>query len=69
LKDAAMERAVRCKFTQHEELRRLLLSTGDQNLAESAPNDYYWGIGKEGTGENRLGLLLMRLRAEFRGQA
>jgi adenylate cyclase len=69
LKDAVMERAVRCKFTQHEELRRLLLSTGDQNLAEAAPNDYYWGIGKEGTGENRLGLLLMRLRAELRGQA
>ena len=69
VKDAVMERAVRCKFTQHAELRRLLLSTGEQELAEAAPNDYYWGIGKEGTGENRLGLLLMRLRAEFREQA
>jgi adenylate cyclase len=69
VKDAVMERAVRCKFTQHEELRRLLLSTGDQNLAEAAPGDYYWGIGKQGTGENRLGRLLMRLRAELREQA
>jgi adenylate cyclase len=68
VKDAVMERAVRCKFTQHAELRRLLLSTGDQNLAEAAPNDYYWGIGKEGTGENRLGLLLMRLRTELRDE-
>jgi hypothetical protein len=44
---AAVAFAVRCKFTPHEELRRLLLSTGDRNLAEAAPNDYYWGIGKK----------------------
>jgi ribA/ribD-fused uncharacterized protein len=66
-KDAVMERAVRCKFEQHEGLRGLLLSTGDEDLAEAALNDYYWGIGEDGTGQNKLGLLLMRLRAELRG--
>jgi len=65
IKDAVMERAVRAKFTQHEPLRQLLLSTDDEDLAEAAPNDYYWGVGEDGTGENKLGLLLMRIRGEL----
>ena len=69
MKDAVMERAMRCKFAQHEDLRRLLLSTGDDELAEAAPNDYYWGIGQDGTGQNKLGHLLMRIRAELREEA
>ena len=68
-KDAVMERAVRCKFEQHASLRELLLSTGDEDLAEAAPSDYYWGVGADGTGQNRLGLLLMRIRSELRGEA
>ena len=37
-----MERAVRRKFELHAELRQLLLSTGDEELQEAAPIDYYW---------------------------
>lgn len=66
VKDAVMERAVRAKFAQHEALRALLLATGEEPLAEAAPNDYYWGVGEDGTGQNKLGLLLMRIRAELR---
>ena len=66
VKDVVMERAVRAKFAQHAGLRDLLLTTGDETLEEAAPTDYYWGVGREGTGQNRLGLLLMRIRAELR---
>lgn len=69
IKDAVMERPVRAKFAQHAELRALLLSTGDEPLAEAAPNDYYWGIGEDGTGQNKLGLLLMRIRAGLRNES
>jgi ribA/ribD-fused uncharacterized protein len=69
VKDAVMERAVCAKFAQHEPLRQLLLSTGDEDFAEAAPNDYYWGVGEDGSGENKLGLLRMRIRAEFREEA
>ena len=34
-------------------------------LVENAPNDYYWGCGKDGSGKNMLGQLLMKLRAEI----
>ena len=65
-KDEVMYHAVRRKFELHGELRALLLATGEEEIAESAPNDYYWGVGREGTGENRLGKIIARIRAELR---
>ena len=64
-----MERAMRRKFELHAELRQLLLSTGDEELQEAAPTDYYWGVGRDGNGQNKLGLILMRVRAELRAPA
>jgi ribA/ribD-fused uncharacterized protein len=68
-KDEVMERAVRAKFAQHADLRALLLATGEEPLAQAAPNDYYWGVGEDGTGQNKLGLLLMGIRGELREEA
>src|SRR5262245_52797361 len=53
-----MYRAVRRKFELHQTLRELLLATGDEDIAETAPTDYFWGVGREGTGENRLGKII-----------
>jgi len=66
VKDQVMYRAVSAKFTQHAGLRDLLLATGAEDIAESAPSDYYWGIGREGTGQNKLGRIMERIRAELR---
>jgi ribA/ribD-fused uncharacterized protein len=66
VKDAVMARAVRRKFETHAALRALLLATGDEELVESAPSDYYWGCGADGSGLNKLGQILMRVRAELR---
>jgi N-glycosidase YbiA len=66
VKDDVMRRALRAKFTSHAVLKRLLLDTGDRQLIENAPTDYYWGCGRTGTGKNRLGVLLMELREELR---
>lgn len=62
----AMRKALFAKFTQHDDLRELLLSTGDQVLHENSMVDYYWGIGEDGTGLSMLGKLLMALREELR---
>ena len=64
-----MYRAVRRKFELHAELHALLLATGEEDIAESAPSDYYLGVGREGTGQNRLGKMMERIRAELRGEA
>ncbi len=66
VKEDVMRQALRAKFAQHAELRSLLLSTGDEEIVENAPGDFYWGCGKDGTGQNRLGALLMELRTELR---
>ena len=65
-KEAVMMDALRAKFTQHERLRRMLLDTGDAELVEHTRNDFYWADGGDGTGRNRLGVLLMQLRDELR---
>ncbi len=66
VRDVIMLEAVRQKFRTHKVLAALLLSTGEEDLAEAAPGDYYWGIGADGSGENRLGRILAQVRAELR---
>ena len=65
-KDAIMHEAVLAKFTQHADLREILLATGDALLVEHTRNDAYWGDGGDGSGRNRLGQILMRVREELR---
>jgi ribA/ribD-fused uncharacterized protein len=67
VKDEVMLKALRAKFTQHPDLRRQLLGTGDRVLVEHTANDSYWADGGDGSGRNRLGELLMQVRAELRG--
>ena len=66
VRDDAMYRAVRAKFTQNPRLRDLLLGTGDLPIFEHTNQDRYWGDGGNGTGVNMLGQILMRVREELR---
>lgn len=64
VKEGVMRKALRAKFSS-EEMKNLLLSTGDAKLIEASPTDFYWGEGDTGQGQNRLGVLLMELRDEL----
>jgi len=66
VKDGIMLDALRAKFGQHEKLKALLLGTGEARIVEHTTNDSYWGDGGDGSGINKLGQLLMRLRSELR---
>jgi ribA/ribD-fused uncharacterized protein len=57
---------VRRKFETHVDLRAMLLDTGDEELVEASPIDFYWGAGGDGSGKNRLGVILMEVRASLR---
>jgi ribA/ribD-fused uncharacterized protein len=66
VKDEIMRQAVLRKFETHKQLRQDLLDTGDEELIEKAPGDYYWGCGADGSGKNMLGKILMEVRARLR---
>lgn len=66
VKDSVMQRAVLCKFQTHAEIRTILLDTGNETLVENSPIDYYWGCGRDGSGQNRLGSILMEVRGILR---
>ena len=65
-KEDFMWEALYAKFTQHEDLKKKLLSTGDAILCEHAPHDAYWGDCGDGSGKNRLGELMMQIRDEIK---
>ncbi len=67
-----MRLVLRAKFTQQDDLRELLVSTGDLRLVESAtvdnPVNRLWGEVK-GQGKNMLGQMLMELRTQLQLEA
>ncbi len=60
-----MEELFRAKLAQHPDISLILIESGDSELLKVYETDYYWGTGKDGTGENRMGKLWMKLRAEL----
>jgi len=64
-----MKAVLMTKFAQHQDLRDILLDTGDVRLIESATVDNavnrLWGE-VNGVGQNMLGVLLMEVRSEMR---
>ncbi|TWT38785.1 Swarming motility protein YbiA [Blastopirellula retiformator] len=61
-----MREALLAKFRQHDDLRALLLGTGEAKIIEHTERDDYWGDGR---GKNMLGRLLMEVRAKLREEA
>ena len=62
------------KFTQHQNLQKLLLETGNRLLVEASPEDRIWGIGYSATdapqhrkdwGENLCGQAIQKVRAKL----
>jgi len=60
-----MEEILRAKADQHKEVRDALSQSRSEELVEDSPLDYFWGRGRNGTGDNQLGQLWMKLRDEL----
>ncbi len=65
VKVGVMKTVLRAKLAQHEEVRGALGRSGDTEIIEDSPVDYFWGCGADGSGQNMLGKLWMELRAEL----
>lgn len=66
VKRSVMAQGVWVKFSGHPELATILLGTGNEELIEDSPTDYYWGCGADRTGKNELGKVLMETRDRLR---
>ena len=73
VKNTIMYEICMAKFSQNEDLKKMLLDTKDQYLEEGTTgwHDNYWGNCecdkcKNIEGKNTLGKILMRVRDEFR---
>lgn len=67
IKMDVMKEGLLQKFTQHHNLKDVLLSTNNSNIVEHYPYSAKTGWGQwKGEGENNLGKLLMELREELR---
>lgn len=64
-KDAVMEELMRAKLAQHQDIADILMESGDRDLIKVYDTDYYWGTGADGSGENRMGKIWMKLRSEI----
>jgi ribA/ribD-fused uncharacterized protein len=64
-KDELMEKIFRAKLDQHPDLVSILKVSGDRQLLKVTPDDSYWGTGVDGTGQNKMGKLWMKLRSEL----
>ncbi len=71
IKFERMQQVLHAKFTQHDDLCELLLSTGDARLVEAgtvdSPINRLWGE-VNGKGQNMLGVLLMKLRVALQSE-
>jgi ribA/ribD-fused uncharacterized protein len=65
-KDAVMEEIMRAKTAQHSDIVAILKESGDRELLKVYDTDYYWGTGADGSGENKIGKLWMKLRDELK---
>ena len=63
IKFDVMKKGIHAKFSQNEDIKNKLLSTGDVNIHEDSPTDMVWGI----KGQDMLGKILMEVREELRG--
>lgn len=77
VRQVVVYRGLLAKFGQNEELKRMLLDTGDELMAECSVSDRIWGNGLsmhderrfdvgEWNGQNLMGYNLMLVREELR---
>jgi ribA/ribD-fused uncharacterized protein len=59
-----MRAILQAKVEQHPYVKRKLLDTGARTLIEDSWRDTFWGIGRDGHGENMLGCLWMEIRGD-----
>lgn len=60
-----MEKIIRLKVSQHEDVKKALLESDNLEIVKNQPGDPFWGNGSDGKGQNMMGKLWMKVREEL----
>ena len=63
IKNNVMLDGVLEKFRQNEDIQNKLIETRDETIVEKTIDEYYWGVGKDYSGANNFGKILMKARS------
>lgn len=66
---AVMEKLMRLKAEQHEEIQKTLIDSGNLEIVKHIitypPGDGFWDDGEDGKGQNHIGKIWMKIRSEL----
>ena len=66
IKNQVMFDGILEKFRQHRDIAYKLIETRNKKIAEATIDEYYWGIGKDKSGKNVIGDILVRVRERIK---
>lgn len=66
IKNKVMYEGILEKFRQNRNIAYKLIETRNREIAETTVDEYYWGIGKDKTGQNIIGKILMQVRSKIK---
>ena len=66
IKNQVMFDGILEKFRQHRDIAYKLIETRNKGIAEATVDEYYWGIGKDKSGKNVIGDILVRVRERIK---
>lgn len=66
VRPVVMTRGVYIRCRTHQVVADALLETGDTPIADNCFGEYYWGVGRDGRGENKYGKILEGVRTRLR---
>ena len=68
IKNDVMYRGIYEKFIQNKQIMYKLIETRNKTIVEKTVDEYYWGIGKDDSGSNNIGKILMRVRENIKNE-
>ena len=66
IKNQVMFDGILEKFRQHRDIAYRLIETRNKMIAEATVDEYYWGIGKDKSGKNVIGDILVKVRERIK---
>lgn len=62
---SVMKNILTAKAKQHDDVREVLRKSKRRIIIENSPIDSFWGIGKDGNGQNIVGKIWMEIRKNY----